>query len=79
MILLVEPFGDQFTRISPWLITRRKFQAPCNIVTGLQECSIAGCIHPQDMTLQSSLLKPVGVLDGDLRFPDACISIYEGL
>ena len=70
MIFLVEPFGGQFTRISPWLVTRRKFQAPRNVLTGLHECSSAGCVHPEDMTLRVGLPKPVSVLNGDLGFSD---------
>ena len=79
MILLVESFGNQFIWINLWLLTRRKFQAPRNVVIGLQEYTIASCIHPEDVTLRSKLLKPVSVLNGDLRFPDTRISIYAGL
>ena len=78
-MILIEPFGDQFARISLWLVTRRKFQAACNVVTSLQERTIAGCIYPEDMTLRMRLLKAVSVLDGDLRFPGTRISIYQGL
>ena len=48
-------------------------------MTDLQDSTMNDCIHPEDIALRSRLPKPMDVLDGELRFPDTCINIYEGL
>jgi len=79
MVLLLEPLGDQITWIGLRIVIYRKFEATCNILTGLQECTGAGCGDPENMTLRLRLSKPVRVLDSDLRFPNTNVSTRKSL
>jgi len=78
-MVLLKPLGDQITWIGLRIVIGRKFEATCNALTGLQECTGAGCGDPENMTLWLRLSKPVRVLDNDLRFPNTDVSTRKSL